>query len=106
MSAVAFARDEVAQRLAAILRESEAAQRKLDDARSETVARAAETETHVVARDMARIELQELQQKIHETEQRLSQLQATLAEVGRYRWAGDGGAGSRWGGGRTGGAAT
>jgi len=79
--AAEFARDEVAQRLAAILRESEAAQRKLDDARSETVARAAETETHVVARDMARIELQELQQKIHETEQRLSQLQATLAEV-------------------------
>jgi hypothetical protein len=33
-------RDEAAQRLAAILRESEAAQRKLDDVRSEAVARA------------------------------------------------------------------
>src|SRR5258705_2382745 len=72
------ARDEAAQRLAAIHRESEAAQRKLDDARSEAVARAAEAETHVAARDMARTELQELQQKIHETEQRLAQLQAGL----------------------------
>src|SRR5271156_702132 len=75
------ARDEAAQRLAAILRESEAARRKLDDARSEAVARAAEAETHVAARDMARTELQELQQKIHETEQRLTQLQAGLSEV-------------------------
>jgi chromosome segregation ATPase len=75
------ARDEAAQRLAAILRESEAAQRKLDDARSEAVARSAEAETHVAARDMARTELQELQQKNHETEQRLTQLQAGLAEV-------------------------
>src|SRR5271167_498140 len=75
------ARDEAAQRLAAILRESEATQRKLDDARSEAVARAAEAETHVAARDMARTELQELKQKIHETEQRLAQLQAGLAEV-------------------------
>jgi len=56
-------RDEAAERLAAILRESEAAQRKLDDARSEAVARAAEAETHVAARDMARTELEELQQK-------------------------------------------
>jgi chromosome segregation ATPase len=75
------ARDEAAQRLAAILRESEAAQRKLDDARSEAVARAAEAETHVAARDMARSELQELQQKSHETEQKLAQLQAVLTEV-------------------------
>ena len=70
------------KRLTAILRESEAAQRKLDDARSAAVARAAEAETHVAARDMARTELQELQQKIHETEQRLTQFQvaAQVAE--------------------------
>ena len=79
------ARDEAAQRLAAILRESEAAQRKLDDARSQAVARVAEAETHVAARDLARTELQELQQKIHETEQRLTQLQAAaqVAEQAR-----------------------
>src|SRR5258708_6774365 len=73
-------RSKVAE-LQAVAQAAEAAQRKLDDARSEAVARAAEAETHVAARDKARTELQELQQKIHETEQRLAQLQAGLAGV-------------------------
>ena len=55
--------------------------RPMRDRKAEAVARAAEAETHVAARDMARTELQELQQKIHETEQRLDQLHAGLAEV-------------------------
>jgi peptidoglycan hydrolase CwlO-like protein len=55
---------------------------------------------------MARTELQELQQKIHETEQRLTQLQAGLAEVQDPIAGREAAEQARDGRGRTGGAAT